>query len=103
MPVINMAEAAPSRATLQLIHESVARKHCMIPIEQKDGSVKVAMVDPLNKGAMKDIQVASGMVVQPCLATRSELEMAIIDHYGLLVSVKELSEIIDYGLQKECE
>ncbi|WP_221564995.1 GspE/PulE family protein [Alkalihalobacillus sp. TS-13] len=100
IPVINMDEAAPSRNTLQLIHESVARKHCMIPIEQKDGRVKVAMIDPLNQEAIKDVQVASGMVVQPCLATRSELEMAIIDHYGLLDSVKELSDIIDYGLQQ---
>lgn len=100
IPVVNMEEMVPNRSTIQLIHEALARKHCSIPIEQKSGKLKVAMVDPLNQEAIKDIQVETGMIVQPCIATRSELEMAIIDHYGVLNSVKELNDIIEYGVQQ---
>ncbi|GAA0338460.1 hypothetical protein GCM10008967_30930 [Bacillus carboniphilus] len=100
IPVINLEEVKPNQATIGLIHESIARKHCMIPIEQKNGKIKVAMADPLNQEAIKDVQVASGMVVQPCLATRTELETIIIGQYGVMDSVKELSEIIGYGIQQ---
>ncbi|MGM7701574.1 GspE/PulE family protein [Pseudalkalibacillus sp. Hm43] len=100
IPVVNMDEIVPNRSTIQLIHEALARKHCFIPIEQMSGKLKVAMVDPLNQEAIKDIQETTGMIVQPCIATRSELEMAIIDHYGVLSSVKELNDIIEYAVQQ---
>ncbi|MET3696892.1 type IV pilus assembly protein PilB [Bacillus oleivorans] len=100
IPVIDLHEKSPDKATVHLIHESAARKHCVLPIEQKDGKLRVVMADPLNKEAIKEIQSATGMTVLPCLAPRSELESAIISQYGVLDSVKELSEIIDYGIQQ---
>ncbi|HWO78248.1 MAG TPA: ATPase, T2SS/T4P/T4SS family [Bacillus sp. (in: firmicutes)] len=100
IPVIDLNEKSLDKATVHLIHESVARKHCMLPIEQKDGKLRVVMADPLNKEAIQDIQSATGMAVLPCLAPRSELESAIINQYGVLDSVKELSDIIDYGIQQ---
>ncbi|WP_243354796.1 GspE/PulE family protein [Bacillus litorisediminis] len=100
IPVIDLNEKSLDKATVHLIHESVARKHCMLPIEQKDGKLRVVMADPLNKEAIQDIQSATGMAVLPCLAPRSELESAIINQYGVLDSVKELSDIINYGIQQ---
>lgn len=100
IPVISLDEVTPNRTSLRLVDESIARKHCLMPIEHKEGKIKVAMVDPLNQEAMKDVQASSGLTVQPCLATRSQLEKAIISHFGVLDSVKELTEIINNGIQK---
>jgi type IV pilus assembly protein PilB len=94
-PVVNMYETALDMNTVQLIPESLARKHCVIPIERKNGKIKVAMVDPLNYEAIEEIRMATNMSVQPVIAIRSEVEQAITRNYGLKESVDELMVDLD--------
>jgi type IV pilus assembly protein PilB len=94
-PVVNMYETPLDMNTVQLIPESLARKHCVIPIERKNGKIKVAMVDPLNYDAIEEIRMATNMSVQPVIAIRSEVEQAITRNYGLKESVEELMVDLD--------
>lgn len=91
-PVVNMFETTLDIATVQMIPEALARKHCVIPIERKNGKIKVAMSDPLNYDAIEEIRMATGMSVQPLIAIRSEVEQAITRNYGMKESVDELME-----------
>lgn len=91
-PVVNMFETTLDIATVQMIPEALARKHCVIPIEKKNGKIKVAMSDPLNYDAIEEIRMATGMSVQPLIAVRSEVEQAITRNYGMKESVDELME-----------
>ncbi|WP_438448154.1 GspE/PulE family protein [Gorillibacterium sp. sgz5001074] len=91
-PVVNMFETALDVATVQLIPEALARKHCVIPIDKKNGKIKVAMADPLNYDAIEEIRLATGMSVQPLIAIRSEVEQAITRNYGMKESLDELME-----------
>ncbi|WP_127587871.1 GspE/PulE family protein [Paenibacillus koleovorans] len=105
-PVVNMFETALDMSTVQLIPETLARKHCVIPIERKNGKIKVAMVDPLNYDAIEEIRMATNMSVQPVIAIRSEVEQAITRNYGLKESVEELMVDLDkleFGKDEEQE
>ncbi|MGG1515073.1 GspE/PulE family protein [Paenibacillus oryzisoli] len=94
-PVVNMFETQLDMNTVQLIPETLARKHCVIPIERKNGKIKVAMVDPLNYDAIEEIRMATNMSVQPVIAIRSEVEQAITKNYGMKESVEELMVDLD--------
>ncbi|MEB3101712.1 GspE/PulE family protein [Ferviditalea candida] len=100
VPVVQLNETVFDRSTLQLVHESLARKHRIIPIHHKHGKIKVAMVDPLNEEAIKEIQMATGMSVQPMLTTRLEMEQALTVHYGLSVAAGMLSGMIESAVQQ---
>jgi type IV pilus assembly protein PilB len=103
IPVIHMDETVPDHSTIHLIHESTARKYGVIPIQQSGGKIKLAMVDPLNKEAVKDIQLTTGLIVQPLIATRSELEKAIIHYYGVAESADILNQIILSALEQKAK
>jgi type IV pilus assembly protein PilB len=94
-PVVNMYETPLDMNTVQLIPEALARKHCVIPIERKNGKIKVAMADPLNYDAIEEIRMATNMSVQPVIAIRSEVEQAIMRNYGMKESVDELMDDLD--------
>ncbi|MDQ1911053.1 ATPase, T2SS/T4P/T4SS family [Paenibacillus sp. GD4] len=83
VPVVNMEEAQFDEQTLQLIPGTLARKHGVMPLEVKGRKLRVVMLDPLNQEALKDIQMTTGLLVQPCLATRTEIEQAVLRHYGM--------------------
>jgi type IV pilus assembly protein PilB len=91
-PVVNIFETTLDINAVQMISEALARKHCVIPIEKRNGKIKVAMSDPLNYDAIEEIRMATGMSVQPLIAVRSEVEQAITRNYGMKESVEELME-----------
>jgi type IV pilus assembly protein PilB len=101
VPVVNVKEVNFDKATVHLIHEATARKYDIIPIEQAGGKMKMAMVDPLNHEAIKQIQMETGLTVQPLIATRSEVDQAINQHYGVTESIEELTRIIQSGVEQK--
>jgi type IV pilus assembly protein PilB len=99
VPVVHLDETSFDPNTVDLIPETMARKYGIIPIERKGGKIIVAMNDPLNYQAIKEVQLAAGMSVQPFIATRTEIEQAIIQNYGVMESLEELNEIIQFGVE----
>ena len=103
IPVVNLNETTFEKTTVHLINESTARKYNIIPIDQKGGKIKLAMVDPLNHEAIKQIQLETGLSVQPLLAARSELEQAITQHFGVTETVEELNRIIQSAVEQNAK
>lgn len=101
VPVVNLNETIFDLPTVQLIDESIARKYHLVPISCAGGKLKVAMIDPLNKEAIKAIQMATGMSVQPFIAMRIEMEEAINRYYGVDTTVETLNEIIQAGVYQQ--
>ena len=93
---VSLFDAKIDPNVLSQIPESLARKHCIIPLRQNGGKIVVAMEDPLNYDAIEEIRLAVGASVQPVIATRSEIEQAINRHYGLEDTVEELMEEIEW-------
>lgn len=101
VPVINMAEAAFEEVTIHLIQEATARQYNIIPVDHKNGILKLAMVDPLNHEAIKQIEKETGLTVQPYIATRKEVEQAITQHYGTKQMIDDLNRILQAGVNQK--
>ena len=81
---------------LELVPESLARKHGVIPLRRNGDKIVVAMEDPLDYEAIEEIRLAAGANIQPVIASHSEIEQAINRHYGLDDAVGELMEAFDW-------
>ncbi|CAM3952257.1 ATPase, T2SS/T4P/T4SS family [Cohnella lubricantis] len=103
VPVANMSEAAFDSAAVQLIPESLARKHRVLPIGRDGSKLRVAMLDPLDHEAVKQIQMASGLHVLPMIAIRTEMDEAIVRYYGSDESAEELTRILQAGIESKAE
>lgn len=99
IPALNMMDTVFDSAAVFLIDETIASKFTVIPIQQKDRKIKVAMADPLNAEAILEIQMATGMRVQPFLATNEEIVRAIQENYDVTESAEELNEILRSALR----
>lgn len=71
----------PQMATY--IPEHIARRHNVIALELKGDKLLVAMSDPSNVVAIDDIEITSGLKVEPRIATSQEISKAITQLYTL--------------------
>ena len=63
------------------IPEHIARRHNVIALEKKGDKLLVAMSDPTNVVAIDDIEMTSGLKVEPRIATSEEIARAITQVY----------------------
>ena len=78
------------QSTVQLIPETLSRRHQAVPLSKSGQILTVAMVDPLNVFALDDLRSATGMDIEPVVSTEAEV-LGAIDHcYGMSGSVDEL-------------
>ncbi|WP_283408554.1 type II secretion system ATPase GspE [Anoxynatronum buryatiense] len=76
----------------RLISEKMARRHNLIPITQTDNRLMVAMADPLNIFAVDDVKIATGMQVDPVIASKEDILNAIGLYYEKESAEKALEE-----------
>lgn len=84
----------PSPSTVQLVPESVARQHCMIPVSQDQQHMKLAVADPTNREAIQQASFSSGRSVEAVIGLPAAIQIAIDEKYkesGELASVAQLS------------
>jgi type IV pilus assembly protein PilB len=74
---ISLTTYAVDREAVARIPERVARRSLIIPVGYQDGSIVLAMADPLDIEAIDDIRVRTGMSVQPVVATSTQIQYAI--------------------------
>ena len=64
------------------IPEHIARRHNVVALEKKGDKLLVAMSDPTNIVAIDDIEMTSGLKVEPRIATAQEITRAITQVYA---------------------
>ncbi len=62
---------------------STARKHRVLPLGLRRGTLLLAVAPPLDLAAIDALARRLGRFVEPCLVDREELQAAIERHYGL--------------------
>jgi len=70
---------------LQLVGEDVMRRQELMPFaydEDNFNCIKVAMADPMNLGAMDDIQLITGMEVKPYYCSATQINIQLDKLYG---------------------
>jgi len=64
-----------------LIPADVAEKYKLIPVGEENGKIKVAMSDPANITALKDVKQITGKEIIPLIASESSITEAIDKYY----------------------
>jgi type IV pilus assembly protein PilB len=81
LPQVDPAQTPPDADALALVPAAVARKYTCLPIRFEGKRLIVAMADPLDYDAIKDLGFCSGATIQPVLAPRRALLNAIESRY----------------------
>lgn len=69
------------------VSKAFAIKNLAVPIAVENGELKVAMVDPLNREVVEDIQKVQKLKVTPVISTKSDIVKLIREFYGFKQSV----------------
>ncbi len=103
IPFIKISESGTDPQALTRLPESVARTYRMLPLSyhKEDGTLIVAMEDPLDLAAVDFAQQKSGLNIQVRYATPSEIERSIAEHYSQSLSsevtaaLEQTSQVIE--------
>jgi len=90
IPFVDLASATVEPEAVKSLNEQLAKKYQVIPIIKDKKSLQVAMSDPLNLTAIDDMRFSTGKEIRPCVATLSDIVVAINRHYHLNEPIEEL-------------
>lgn len=81
LPFKELRSMSVAPGVLDLVPESLARKHRALPLEINNGRLTIAMSDPLNVFAIDEIKRATRMPVDAVVITESALLRALDQYY----------------------
>lgn len=82
LPYVSLQEIRIDRTVLKLIPEKVVRRYTVIPITRDRRELTVAMANPFDLTVVSDIEFASGCLVVPVVAAKSEIKKIIERSYA---------------------
>ena len=78
-----------------------AQRHLVIPVEQKDGVVTLAVADPFNLDAIESLKTARRMKIRLVLSSKSDILKTIREFFGFRASITaaeaEMTPGVDLG------
>ncbi len=72
-PVVDLNQLPPQRDVLDRIPSEFALRYQLLPLHQTDGTLFVAMADPLDIHAIDDLHLLTGLDISPMLASANEI------------------------------
>ena len=82
IPYINLDSINIPQEIINLLPEAIVRKHELIPVEEVNGQLLVAMADPLNYYAIEEIRLHSGLLVKTAICRRESILNNIEKYYS---------------------
>ncbi|WP_100405000.1 GspE/PulE family protein [Bacillus solitudinis] len=90
IPHVNLYKQKIEPNLINAISEDLARRYQVLPIQRDGNRLMVAMVDPLDYFALDDLRLSTGFEIQPAIARRAELKLAINRYYGMQKSIDQM-------------
>lgn len=81
LPFIRLGSYNLNRAALKYIPQDLAVRHLIVPFECDNRVLSMAMFNPLDQVAIKEIEKRISVPVQIFLASSAEIKQAIEDNY----------------------
>lgn len=92
IPYVRLSDYNLSEELSDVIPEDVARSRNLIPIENLEDQVVIAVADPLDVASMDEIKMMVGKEVESVIAAREDIESSQEKIYG---TADEISGVID--------
>ncbi|MCT8137499.1 Flp pilus assembly complex ATPase component TadA [Anaerobacillus sp. CMMVII] len=90
IPHVNLYKQKIDPNLINVISDEMARRYQMIPIRKEGNILVVAMADPLDYFALDDLRLSTGFDIQPAIAKKQELQLAINRYYGMQKSIEQM-------------
>ena len=74
IPFINLRREGVKADSVRLIPESVAREYGVIPVDEKDGAIVLAMEDPKDIEAIEDLAAITMKRIEPVISTAQDIQ-----------------------------
>ena len=81
IPLIDLPSCSIAPDTLRLVPGDLAKRSNLLPIERRDGTLTVAVADPIDLSGLDDVAFTTGLSVVPVLAPLSALRAKIYEVY----------------------
>jgi len=99
MEVVDLKDKEIPDDVLKTVEPAIARAYGIIPVAKDDGTVTVALSDPLNPTILDDLHFMLDKHIRGAIANKEDIEDAIIRHYGDAgESVEDLLKEIEAGI-----
>lgn len=95
IPEISLTQVIIDPGVAGLIPEEMACRYTLIPFERCSGILRVAMLDPTNERALRDVRMFTGLEVEPVFAKTEEIQTAIRQCLTVEQSVTRLAHLAD--------
>lgn len=97
IPCTDTSTAVVEPEAIEAIPEKLARKHLFLPISVDNRDITIAMADPLNFEAIKDVEFSSGRNVRPTVSTAEEIKRAIKQFYHIAAPAQKIVDEMNHG------
>ncbi len=77
VPAVDLSALDLSEAPMDIVKESLLRKHHAMPVMRRDNILYVAFADPTHEAAINDIAFNANLSVHPLVAPASQVESAM--------------------------
>lgn len=71
----------PDEGAFSLVDRSLARRHEVVPLAVRGGSLRVAMADPLDAAAIDDLRFQTGLTIEPLVSPAHEIRRILREAY----------------------
>lgn len=101
IPEVSLTQVIIDPGVAGLIPEEMARRYTLIPFERRLGSLRVAMLDPTDERALRDVRMFTGLEVEPVFAKTEEIQTAIRQCLTVEQSVARLAHLADRTIEDQ--
>ncbi|MBF0517173.1 MAG: type II secretion system protein GspE, partial [Nitrospirae bacterium] len=78
---VELQKTTIAAEAIKAVPLKLAEKHLVLPVNFIDNRLVLAMSDPLDLGAVRDIEFVTGKKVKPVVSTLTEIRRAIQSYY----------------------
>lgn len=101
IPYVSLFKYPIDTSLLSLVPKETAERNKLIPLKKERNKLFVAMADPMDFYAIDDLRMATGFQIEVSIATRDEIQKAIIKYYGLIENMDQLIGVDPKQKEKE--
>ncbi|MBT8484139.1 MAG: GspE/PulE family protein [Phycisphaerae bacterium] len=95
MPIVDLAAIEVEPDVLQTLPAKLVFKQRCVPLERRNGTLRVATCDPFELTAFDELRLLTGMSIELVLADEQDIRKFIRTHYG--VAGDTLDELSDHA------
>jgi len=87
VPYLDCSAIRCEKVALEAIPGTVAERLAILPVRMENSKLVVAMAEPQNLAVIDELRFTSGKTISPRLAFRTEILAAIVQNYGLSLTL----------------